>query len=106
MENVALVTIKVPYYGTSVSRPNSSTNGNNNGKNRHSHKMLSLPPVVLARMPNSDMIRCEPPSPLSGDVSLGVKFVSAGLAACMADMVTFPLDTAKVRLQVGSAPAG
>lgn len=32
--------------------------------------------------------------------TLGVKFVSAGLAACFADMVTFPLDTAKVRLQV------
>lgn len=32
--------------------------------------------------------------------SLGVKFISAGLAACWADMVTFPLDTAKVRLQI------
>jgi hypothetical protein len=32
--------------------------------------------------------------------SIGVKFISAGLAACYADMMTFPLDTAKVRLQV------
>ena len=32
---------------------------------------------------------------------LGVKMASAGLAACFADLVTFPLDTAKVRLQVG-----
>lgn len=32
--------------------------------------------------------------------TLGVKFVSAGLAACIADMVSFPLDTAKVRLQI------
>ncbi|NXL50823.1 UCP3 protein, partial [Podilymbus podiceps] len=28
------------------------------------------------------------------------KFVSAGLAACVADLCTFPLDTAKVRLQI------
>lgn len=31
---------------------------------------------------------------------LGVKMASAGAAACIADIVTFPLDTAKVRLQV------
>uniref|UniRef100_A0A3B3ZGW0 Uncharacterized protein n=1 Tax=Periophthalmus magnuspinnatus TaxID=409849 RepID=A0A3B3ZGW0_9GOBI len=30
---------------------------------------------------------------------LGVKMASAGAAACIADLVTFPLDTAKVRLQ-------
>lgn len=29
-----------------------------------------------------------------------VKFFGAGAAACIADLVTFPLDTAKVRLQV------
>ncbi|XP_015235172.1 PREDICTED: mitochondrial uncoupling protein 2-like [Cyprinodon variegatus] len=29
-----------------------------------------------------------------------VKFVGAGAAACIADLLTFPLDTAKVRLQV------
>lgn len=34
------------------------------------------------------------------DPSMGVKFVSAGLAACTADLITFPLDTAKVRLQI------
>ncbi len=33
--------------------------------------------------------------------SFSVKFASAGLAACFADLITFPLDTAKVRLQVG-----
>lgn len=33
---------------------------------------------------------------------LGVKMASAGAAACIADIVTFPLDTAKVRLQVCS----
>ncbi|XP_077574395.1 mitochondrial brown fat uncoupling protein 1 [Stigmatopora nigra] len=31
---------------------------------------------------------------------LAVKMASAGAAACIADMVTFPLDTAKVRLQI------
>lgn len=31
---------------------------------------------------------------------LGVKMASAGAAACFADLITFPLDTAKVRLQV------
>jgi len=29
-----------------------------------------------------------------------VKFVGAGTAACIADLLTFPLDTAKVRLQI------
>lgn len=33
---------------------------------------------------------------------LGVKMASAGAAACIADIVTFPLDTAKVRLQVST----
>lgn len=32
--------------------------------------------------------------------SAAVKVFSAGAAGCVADLVTFPLDTAKVRLQV------
>jgi hypothetical protein len=32
----------------------------------------------------------------------GVKIFSAGVAACLADVITFPLDTAKVRLQVAA----
>lgn len=32
--------------------------------------------------------------------SAAVKFVGAGTAGCIADLLTFPLDTAKVRLQV------
>ncbi|KAG7479026.1 mitochondrial uncoupling protein 2-like [Solea senegalensis] len=32
--------------------------------------------------------------------SVAVKVFSAGTAACVADLVTFPLDTAKVRLQI------
>lgn len=31
-----------------------------------------------------------------------VKFFGAGTAGCIADLITFPLDTAKVRLQVRS----
>lgn len=32
--------------------------------------------------------------------TLGVKFLSAGMAGCVGDIITFPLDVAKVRLQV------
>ncbi|XP_029029427.1 dicarboxylate carrier SLC25A8-like [Betta splendens] len=32
--------------------------------------------------------------------SASVKFFGAGTAACIADLITFPLDTAKVRLQI------
>lgn len=39
-------------------------------------------------------------NPAVMDHSFGTKFFSAGLAACFADLVTFPLDTAKVRLQI------
>lgn len=39
--------------------------------------------------------------------SAAVKFFGAGTAACIADLVTFPLDTAKVRLQIqGEAEKG
>lgn len=34
--------------------------------------------------------------------TMAVKIFSAGVAACVADVITFPLDTAKVRLQVVS----
>ncbi|XP_039105095.1 mitochondrial brown fat uncoupling protein 1 isoform X3 [Hyaena hyaena] len=32
--------------------------------------------------------------------TMAVKIFSAGVAACVADVITFPLDTAKVRLQI------
>ena len=41
------------------------------------------------------------PDVADGLPRLGRQLVSAGAAACLADLVTFPLDTAKVRLQVG-----
>lgn len=40
--------------------------------------------------------------------TLAVKFLSAGMAGCVGDIMTFPLDVAKVRLQVqgeGATPA-
>ncbi|GFT49367.1 mitochondrial uncoupling protein 2 [Trichonephila clavipes] len=37
---------------------------------------------------------------LRQEPTVGVKFLSAGTAACIADMITFPLDVAKVRLQI------
>ncbi|XP_012055705.1 PREDICTED: mitochondrial uncoupling protein 2-like [Atta cephalotes] len=37
---------------------------------------------------------------ISDDFSLGVKLFTAGTAACIADLATFPLDTAKVRMQI------
>ncbi|KAG9480109.1 mitochondrial brown fat uncoupling protein 1 [Eleutherodactylus coqui] len=40
-----------------------------------------------------------PPTP-------AVKFIGAGTAACIADLFTFPLDTAKVRLQIQGESAG
>jgi len=36
------------------------------------------------------------------ELSLGKNLLSAGTAACVADCITFPLDTAKVRLMVNS----
>jgi solute carrier family 25 uncoupling protein 8/9 len=36
------------------------------------------------------------------DTPLAVKLLTAGTAGCVADFVSFPLDTAKVRLQVSS----
>jgi len=38
--------------------------------------------------------------------SAAVKFVGAGTAACIADLLTFPLDTAKVRLQIQGEAGG
>lgn len=40
--------------------------------------------------------------PIDVPPTAAVKFIGAGTAACIADLVTFPLDTAKVRLQVRS----
>ena len=47
--------------------------------------------------PVTDMVGVKPKEMVP---SAAVKFFGAGTAACIADLVTFPLDTAKVRLQV------
>jgi len=65
-----------------------------------------LSPSLAAEMAGSKHM------PITQAPSFGIKMVSAGLAACFADLVTFPLDTAKVRLQIQgeksatSAPPG
>ena len=41
-----------------------------------------------------------PGNPKSKGPGLGVQLLTAGTAACIADVITFPLDTVKVRLQV------
>jgi len=102
MENFALVTIKVPSYNTSSTRPSSSSsNSSNNSSNSSGStaKLLSLPPIALPAMPAIGNLTRSECKPMQDNCPLGVKFVSAGMAACIADLVTFPLDTAKVRLQ-------
>ncbi|XP_067899535.1 dicarboxylate carrier UCP2-like isoform X2 [Heterodontus francisci] len=44
--------------------------------------------------------------PVSIPATPGVQFLSAGTAGCIADLITFPLDTAKVRLQLQGETAG
>lgn len=82
MENVSLVLKPVSYTRIQEASP--------------------LPPVSRKLTP--------PTTGASQDPSLGVKFASAGIAACIGDLVSFPLDTAKVRLQIqgegGSATTG
>lgn len=74
MENIALVSVKVPYHEPVA----------------HPKRQVFVPQA------NSTVSKAPTSEP-----SIGVKFLGAGIAACWADMVTFPLDTAKVRLQVG-----
>lgn len=99
MENIALVTIKVPTYTPASGSTAPSTSRNSSGNKRGNsspNKMLVVPPMPTV---SSTFARCDQPP--SNDVTLGVKVLSAGTAACIADLATFPLDTAKVRLQVG-----
>lgn len=52
---------------------------------------------IYAIDPGVEMVGMKPQDVVP---SAAVKFFGAGTAACIADLVTFPLDTAKVRLQV------
>jgi hypothetical protein len=86
MENIALITIKFPGDGGDSSQ----------GPHPETDRPTPPSPPTPALVKQSTVAADTEQVP-----SLGVKFVSAGVAACMADMATFPLDTAKVRLQVG-----
>ncbi len=101
MENIALVTIKVrptprPGKPSHPSKPNSVS------------KMAAMTLVAVKRCVTPTQPASKRHKPVrrgeSRQPTLGVKMMSAGLAACWADMVTFPLDVAKVRLQVRSCP--
>lgn len=50
-------------------------------------------PKGVLNVPQSPIIKKRQPG-------LAVQLLTAGSAACIADMITFPLDTVKVRLQV------
>ena len=82
MENIALVSVKIPYSG--------HESGTKPGSQRKSMAPTST------KLPNTAVNKGSAPEP-----TIAVKFLGAGLAACFGDLVTFPLDTAKVRLQVG-----
>ncbi|XP_053791652.1 mitochondrial uncoupling protein 3 isoform X2 [Vidua chalybeata] len=53
-------------------------------------------PVHGKLSPSATMVGLKPPEV---PPTAAMKFVSAGMAGCIADLCTFPLDTAKVRLQ-------
>jgi len=50
--------------------------------------------------PTNKLIERSSVRTVSSKPSLGSQLLTAGVAACLADLVTFPLDTLKVRLQV------
>ena len=93
MENITLV-VKMP---TPTKPKNKPPTTKINEEPEHIVSS-SVPTVMPAQKLESTMKTkgsCEPSN-------LGVKLLSAGTAACIADVITFPLDTAKVRLQVCS----
>ncbi|XP_071496472.1 dicarboxylate carrier UCP2-like isoform X1 [Diadema antillarum] len=45
-------------------------------------------------------------APIDVNPSVYIKLASAGLGGCIADVITFPLDTAKVRLQIQGESTG
>lgn len=58
---------------------------------------LCTNPLPFPSSPSATMVGLKPPEV---PPTAAMKFVSAGVAGCIADLCTFPLDTAKVRLQV------
>ena len=63
-------------------------------ENRFNLEQTEMAPITAsAPRPTGQLNQLREPS-------LPVKLLTAGSAACVADLITFPLDTAKVRLQV------
>ena len=56
--------------------------------------------VVNQQPARPQTTRIKDRTPNNNQAGLGVQLLTAGTAACIADLFTFPLDTAKVRLQV------
>ncbi len=56
------------------------------------------PPKVVVRPPRAPSPQRSPKA--IKQPGMGVQLLTAGTAACVGDICTFPLDTAKVRLQV------
>lgn len=79
MENIALLSVKVPY--------KQDTNS--------SRRRVRVYPMPKSKPSGANT---------TTELSITAKFLGAGTAACIGDLVTFPLDTAKVRLQVGTGP--
>jgi len=108
MENVALVgTPKImsfsqnlhaaPLVQTNAAKPVMPTKPSTNVS---FSQTLQAAPLVQAKATKPVMPAKPSTNVSANDVSLPVKFASAGLAACFADVISFPFDTAKVRLQV------
>ena len=57
------------------------------------------PPIINKPAVSSQYPRIPKKSTATGP-GLGIQLLTAGTAACIADCLTFPLDTVKVRLQV------
>jgi len=73
---------------------------------RHLLESFNFTPKYSIEIPDEFRSRIKMPSDSSSvtaafeKLSVPVKLLTAGTAACIADFASFPLDTAKVRLQV------
>ena len=82
----------------------------------HQEKFVDQINRIIIKMPTSvsspDQVQMAPrishqapaqvPKPQSRIPGIGIQLLTAGSAACFADLVTFPLDTVKVRQQIQS----
>jgi len=61
---------------------------------------------VLCEAPPAKLPTKLPTKPATSEPSVPIKLASTGMAACFADVVSFPFDTAKVRLQIQGEGTG